>query len=113
MLTNEEKKLLKVVAAYNDITEDQAKAAIVKLFLQDLVAGQDTTPLIHMALPVIPKAVAGPEINLAETKMSEKPKRKGGRPRKTVSQFVEEVHEADRMTKDEFVDYFSQKGAID
>ena len=113
MLTNEEKKILKVVAAYNDITEDQAKAAIVKLFLQDLVAGQDTTPLIHMALPEVPKTVTGPGINLKEANTTEKPKRKGGRPRKTVSQFVEEVHEADKMTKDEFVDYFSQKGAID
>ena len=45
---------------------------------------------------------------LAET--PEKPKRKGGRPRKSVNQFVEEVHQADKMTKDEFVEYFGGKG---
>ena len=39
MLTNEEKKILKVVAAYNDITEDEATAAGVKRRLQDLVSG--------------------------------------------------------------------------
>lgn len=45
---------------------------------------------------------------LAET--PEKPKRKGGRPRKSVNQFVEEVHQADKMSKDEFVEYFGGKG---
>lgn len=40
----------------------------------------------------------------------EKPKHKGGRPRKSVNQFVEEVHQADKMTKDEFVEYFGGKG---
>lgn len=47
---------------------------------------------------------------LANIETPEKPKRKGGRPRKSVNQFVEEVHQADKMSKDEFVEYFGGKG---
>lgn len=46
------------------------------------------------------------------------PKKKGGRPKKTVASFVndiaKEVEEAEttaKMSKDEFVEYFSKKGA--
>lgn len=48
--------------------------------------------------------------HLSEEPEEEKPKRKGGRPRKSVNQFVEEVHQADKMSKDEFVEYFGGKG---
>lgn len=48
--------------------------------------------------------------HLSNEQEEEKPKRKGGRPRKSVNQFVEEVHEADKMSKDEFVEYFGGKG---
>ncbi len=123
MLTNEEKKMLRVVAAYNDITEEQAKAAIVKLFLSDLLADQDNTPLVNMKLPQtdagsVVDLIAGPEITLTDTKAPEKPKNKGGRPRKKttlasyVNDTVAEVKETERlekMSRDKFVDYFGGK----
>ena len=123
MLTNEEQKMLKVVAAYNDITEEQAKAAIVKLFLSDLLADQDNTPLINMKLPKtdavleIDLLTGPPQISLTDTKAPEKPKNKGGRPRKKslanyVNDTVAEVKETERlekMSREEFVDYFGGK----
>lgn len=101
MLTSEEKKMLKVVAVYNDITEEQAKAAIVKQFLFDIVNDESSTiAQLKFYVPIV-------SAEKAET--SETPKRKGGRPRKSVNQFVEEVHQADKMSKDEFVEYFGGK----
>lgn len=50
-----------------------------------------------------------PESTPFAAETPEKPKRRGGRPRKSLTQFVEEVHEADKMSKDEFVEYFGGK----
>ena len=102
MLTKEEQKMLRLMAAYNDCTEEQAKAAIVKQFLNDLV--NDETAYIAQLMLTVPIE----DDKKAET--PEKPKHKGGRPRKSVNQFVEEVHQADKMSKDEFVEYFGGKG---
>lgn len=101
MLTKEEQNMLRLMAAYNEVTEDQAKDAIVKQFLNDLVFDEDAKiSQLLICVPIEPAYVPKP----VET--PEKPKRKGGRPRKSVNQFVEEVHQADKMSKDEFVDYF-------
>ena len=111
MLTNEEKKMLRVVAAYNDTTEEMAKQLIVKRFLDNLSENQDSQ-ICDMKLPDPPREKKEAEIK--------EPKKRGGRPRKTktLSEFVqdtaEEVEQAERegkMSKEEFIDYFSKKGA--
>ena len=104
MLTNEEKKMLKVVAAYNDTTEEMAKQLIVKRFLGFLVEDPES-PMSNMKLPDVPAAVKYADA-INETP-AEKPKRKYTR--KTVNQFADEVEAKERegkMTKDEFVAYF-------
>lgn len=152
-MTNDEKKMLRVVAAYNDCTEEQAKERIVKEYLAAIV--KDGANIKELKLPELTENAESPKaekpsvkalINQAlkeagtveeiqllvatrrelselerrrkeqaaelETKAEtpERPKRKGGRPRKSVNQFVEEVHQADKMSKDEFVEYFGGKG---
>ena len=112
MLTNEEKKMLKVVAAYNDTTEEVAKQLIVKRFLGFLVEDPES-PMSNMKLPDVPLSVKCADAIKEAGKLikdetpAEKPKRKYTR--KTVNQFASEVEAKERegkMTKDEFVAYF-------
>lgn len=104
MLTNEEKKMLRVVAVYNDITEDQAKAAILKDYLAFLAEG--SRPIRNLKLEHIEK----------ETKPEneEKPRKKPGpKPKKqTVNEIADEIEQAEtsaKMTKDEFIEYMSRR----
>ena len=85
------------------------------------IAGIDVNGIINAAIDAKRKSDAAllADINALTERVKkhlsgepeeEKPKRKGGRPRKSVNQFVEEVHQADKMSKDEFVEYFGGKG---
>lgn len=108
MLTNEEKKMLKVVAAYNDTTEEMAKQLIVKRFLGFLVEDPES-PMSNMKLPAVPAAVKYADAIKEAGKLikDETPKRKYTR--KTVNQFADEVEQKERegkMSTDEFVAYF-------
>lgn len=113
-MTNEQKRMLRVVAAYNDITEEQAEKAIVADFL-DFLLKDDSNPLSNMALKVekpeqLPRPL--PDFDPAiETPEQPKVRKKPGRkPRNFVEDTVREVRLADKMSKDEFVDYFGGKG---
>ena len=115
MLTNDEAKMLKLIAAYNDCTEEQAKAAIVKQFLNDLV--NDETAYIAqlmLTVPIEKEKEELPNMMLFKTETHEKPRKKPGRKPKTLKEFVDdtamEVRQADKMSKDEFVEYFGGKG---
>lgn len=118
MLTKHEQKVLKVLAVYNDCTEEQARENIVKAFLKNFALNASTI------FPVWAEETAGPEININAEDLkgtasidemkkaeaivqNEEPKWRGRRPRKPLDKMAEEIHAADKMTKDEFVDYFS------
>lgn len=116
-MTNEQKRMLRVVAAYNDITEEQAEKAIVEDFLNWLLK-DDSNPLSNMALKVekpeqLPRPL--PDFDPAiETPEQPKVRKKPGRKPKTLKEFVDgtarEVRQAEKMSKDEFVEYFGGKG---
>ena len=117
MLTKHEQKVLKVLAVYNDCTEEQARENIVKAFLKNFALNASTI------FPVWAEETAWPEININAEDLkgtapideknaeaivqNEEPKRRGRRPRRPLDKMVDEIHEADKMTKDEFVDYFT------
>lgn len=116
-MTNEQKRMLRVVAAYNDITEEQAEKAIVADFLtwllndstkelQDLKLNIEKPEQLPRPLPDFDPAIETPE----QPKVRKKP----GRKPKTLKEFVDgtakEVRQAEKMSKDEFVDYFGGKG---
>ena len=131
-MTNEQKRMLRVVAAYNDITEEQAEKAIVADFLNWLLK-DDSNPLSNMALKVetpelktekivfdehgvtIYKDGTAVKPTLADIETPEQPKvrKKPGRKPKTLKEFVDgtarEVRQAEKMSKDEFVEYFGGK----
>ena len=124
-MTNEQKRMLRVVAAYNDITEEQAEKAIVEDFLNWLLK-DDSNPLSNMALKVEKHTIKELE-NTADILLGNKPypvpietpeqpkvRKKPGRKPKTLKEFVDgtarEVRQAEKMSKDEFVDYFGGKG---
>lgn len=124
-MTNEQKRMLRVVAAYNDITEEQAEKAIVADFLNWLLT-DDSNPLSNMALKVEKHTIKELE-NTADILLGNKPfpvpietpeqpkiRKKPGRKPKTLKEFVDgtarEVRQAEKMRKDEFVDYFGGKG---
>lgn len=112
-MTNEQKRMLRLVAAYNDITEEQAEKAIVEDFLNWLLK-DDSNPLSNMALKVekpeqLPRPL--PDFDPAiETHEQPKVRKKPGRKPKTLKEFVDgtakEVRQAEKMSKDEFVEYF-------
>lgn len=121
MLTKHEQKVLKVLAVYNDCTEEQARENIVKAYLAHFTQNAAT---IFPVWYDTAEETAGPEITIdagelihaatiEELKKAEaivpieEPKRRGRRPRKPLDKMVEEIHAADKMTKEEFVDYFS------
>lgn len=113
-MTNEQKRMLRVVAAYNDITEEQAEKAIVEDFLNWLLK-DDSNPLSNMALKVekpeqLPRPL--PDFDPAiETPEQPKVRKKPGRkPKNFVEDTVMEVRQAEKMSKDEFVEYFGGKG---
>lgn len=116
-MTNEQKRMLRVVAAYNDITEEQAEKAIVADFLNWLLK-DDSNPLSNMALKVekpeqLPRPL--PDFDPAiETPEQPKVRKKPGRKPKTVEQWASdtarEVRQAEKMSKGEFVEYFGGKG---
>lgn len=113
-MTNEQKRMLRVVAAYNDITEEQAEKAIVADFL-DWLLKDDSNPLSNMALKVekpeqLPRPL--PDFDPAiETPEQPKIRKKPGRkPKNFVEDTVREVRQAEKMSKDEFVEYFGGKG---
>lgn len=133
-MTNEQKRMLRVVAAYNDITEEQAEKAIVEDFLNWLLK-DDSNPLSNMALKVekhtikelehtadillgnkpYPAPRPLPDFDPAiETPEQPKVRKKPGRKPKTLKEFVDgtarEVRQAEKMSKDEFVEYFGGKG---
>lgn len=85
MLAYDEKKMLKVVAAYNDTTEDMAKEGIIKEWLNTFLT-DESSPIRNMELKYLPKAE------------QPKPRKKPGPKPK-----------AERMTKTEFVGYLSEK----
>lgn len=114
-MTNEQKRMLRVVAAYNDITEEQAEKAIVADFLtwllndstkelQDLKLNIKKPEQLPRPLPDFDPAIETPE----------KVRKKPGRKPKTVEQWASdtarEVRQAEKMSKDEFVEYFGGKG---
>lgn len=124
-MTNEQKRMLRVVAAYNDITEEQAEKAIVEDFLNWLLK-DDSNPLSNMALKVEKHTIKELE-NTADILLGNKPfpvqietpeqpkiRKKPGRKPKTLKEFVDgtakEVRQAEKMSKDEFVDYFGGNG---
>lgn len=111
MLTNDEKRMLRVVAAYNDITEEQAEKAIVADFL-DFLLKDDSNPLSNMALKVEkPEPVVVPTLAMIETPEQPKIRKKPGRkPKNFVEDTVREVRQAEKMSKDEFVEYFGGNG---
>lgn len=117
MLTNDEKRMLRVVAAYNDITEEQAEKAIVEVFLNWLLK-DDSNPLSNMALKVetikaqAEKLLTDTAVGyVIETPEQPKVRKKPGRkPRNFVEDTVREVRQAEKMSKDEFVEYFGGKG---
>ena len=117
MLTKDEKKMLRVVAAYNETTEEQAEKAIVKNYLQLLLKDPDT-PISNMELPIVKeeehlevKAIVLDENGTTIVKQRKNP---GPKPKKkTVNDVAREIEETERdgkMSRDEFVDYFSQRG---
>lgn len=125
-MTNEQKRMLRVVAAYNDITEEQAEKAIVEDFLNWLLK-DDSNPLSNMALKVekpepkdnsawrpLPEKVEPAPLPDFETPEQPKVRKKPGRKPKTLKEFVDgtarEVRQAEKMSKDEFVEYFGGKG---
>lgn len=112
-MTNEQKRMLRVVAAYNDITEEQAEKAIVEDFLNWLLK-DDSNPLSNMTLKVekpeqLPRPL--PDFDPAiETPEQPKIRKKPGRkPKNFVEDTVREVRQAEKMSKDEFVEYFGGK----
>ena len=125
-MTNEQKRMLRVVAAYNDITEEQAEKAIVTGFLNDLLT-DDSLPLANMVLHVekeTPETCKDKVVfdengitlykpALANYETPEKPRKKPGRKPKTVEQWASdtarEVRQAEKMSKGEFVEYFGGK----
>lgn len=120
-MTNEQKRMLRVVAAYNDITEEQAEKAIVEDFLNWLLK-DDSNPLSNMALKVEKHTIKELE-NTADILLGNKPfpvqietpeqpkirKRPGRKPKNFVEDTVREVRQAEKMSKDEFVEYFGGK----
>lgn len=123
MLTNDEKRMLRVVAAYNDCTEEEAEKAIVKNFLDDLL-NDDKSAIALLGLPIVEKVdhvkdlaekvapiakMFDSPIEIPEKKIRKKP----GRKPKTLKEFVDgtarEVRQAEKMSKDEFVEYFGGK----
>lgn len=123
-MTNEQKRMLRLVAAYNDITEEQAEKAIVEDFLNWLLK-DDSNPLSNMALKVEKHTIKELD-NTADILLGNKPfpvqietpeqpkvRKKPGRKPKTLKEFVDgtakEVRQAEKMSKDEFVEYFGGK----
>lgn len=114
-MTNEQKRMLRVVAAYNDITEEQAEKAIVTGFLNDLLT-DDSLPLANMELHVEkekPETCKTVQPTVSQIETPEKPRKKPGRKPKTVEQWASdtarEVRQAEKMSKGEFVEYFGGK----
>lgn len=112
-MTNEQKRMLRVVAAYNDITEEQAEKAIVADFLtwllndstkelQDLKLNIKKPEQLPRPLPYFDPAIETPE----QPKVRKKPGRK---PKNFVEDTIREVRQNEKMSKDEFVDYFGGK----
>ena len=117
MLTNDEKRMLRVVAAYNDCTEEQAEKAIVKTFLSDLL-NDDKSAIALLGLPIVEKVdpvkdlaekvapiakVFDSPIEIPEQKIRKKPGRK---PKNFVEDTIREVKQNEKMSKDEFVEFF-------
>ena len=114
MLTTDEKRMLRVVAAYNDCTEEQAQQAIVKDFLSWLMSNEET-PMNKMELPIEkPEPVMKSEVVLYDNRETpEQPmvrKKPGRKPKNFVEDTIREVRQNEKMSKDEFVDYFGGKG---
>lgn len=129
-MTNEQKRMLRVVAAYNDITEEQAEKAIVADFLSWLLTDstkelQDLKLNIEKPEPKTDKIVfdengvtlykdgtaVKPTLATIETPEQPKVRKKPGRkPKNFVEDTVREVRQAEKMSKDEFVEYFGGKG---
>ena len=117
MLTNDEKRMLRVVAAYNDCTEEEAEKAIVKTFLDDLL-NDDKSAIALLGLPIVEKVdlvkdlaekvapiakVFDSPIEIPEQKIRKKPGRK---PKNFVEDTIREVKQNEKMSKEEFVEFF-------
>ena len=125
MLTNDEKRMLRVVAAYNDCTEEEAEKAIVKTFLDDLL-NDDKSAIALLGLPIVEKispavgivtftpekyTVETPE-SFAKRETPEQPKvrkKPGRKPKNFVEDTIREVRQNEKMSKDEFVEFFGGK----
>lgn len=112
-MTSEQKRMLRVVAAYNDISEEQAEKAIVEDFLNWLLK-DDSNPLSNMALKVekpeqLPRPLPDFDPAIETPEQPKIRKRPGRKPRNFVEDTVREVRQAEKMSKDEFVDYFGGK----
>lgn len=121
MLTNNEKRMLRVVAAYNDCTEEEAEKAIVKLFLDDLL-NDDKSAIALLGLPIVEKVdtlkdlvdkvvpIAKMFDSPIETPEQPKVRKKPGRkPKNFVEDTIREVRQNEKMSKQEFVEYFGGK----
>ena len=122
MLTNDEKRMLRVVAAYNDCTEEQAEKAIVKTFLDGLL-NDDKSAIALLGLPIVEKispavgivtftpekyTVETPE-SFAKRETPEQPKirkKPGRKPKNFVEDTIREVKQNEKMSKEEFVEFF-------
>ena len=108
-MTREEERILKTVAAYNGLTETEAQQMIVKRFLDRIMTHAEVR-VIDMVLPQLPEQDKE-EPKKAET-TDTPPKRRGGRPKKMLSSYVNdtaaEVERRERMSKDEFVEAFAK-----
>lgn len=105
MLTNDEKRMLRVVAAYNDITEEEAKAAIVKNFL-GLLLTDESSPIGNMKLEHAKTAVPEEKIVKPRKKPGPKPKKQ------TVNELADEIEQTEKsakMSREEFIEYFGGK----
>ena len=119
-MTNEQKRMLRVVAAYNDCTEEEAEKAMVEDWLVRLMENPFTPDSLELhikksAFKPLPETMPAP-CPLPDYEAPEQPKvrKKPGRKPKTLKEFVDgtarEVRQAEKMSKDEFVDYFGGKG---
>lgn len=121
MLTNDETRMLRTVAAYNGMTEGEAVKAIVRDYLETVLK-DETSPIGNMKLQPIekqeePKEAPAPAPWPAQAaEMPKKRKKPGPKPRKmSVNEIADEIEQTEsyaKMTKDEFIDYMSRRQAL-
>ena len=113
-MTNNEKRMLRTVAAFNDATEDQVKEAIVREYLVNLLT-DETSRISGMKLQsIVARPAIKAEVVPANCETPESPRKKPGRkPKaKTADEIADEVEQAEtdaKMTREEFIEYMSRR----